>query len=113
MEKKATKLDIKPFSVNDAWKGRRRRTENYKDFENAVFMLAPNGLKIPKGVPLRAIYWWGFSSNGSDYDNPIKPLQDVLSKKYGFNDNQIMQGMQFKEVVPKGQEYVAFLIEPM
>jgi hypothetical protein len=33
-------------------------------------------------------------SMASDYDNPVKIFQDVLSKKYGFNDNRIFAGHQ-------------------
>jgi hypothetical protein len=35
-------------------------------------------------------------SMASDYDNPVKIFQDVLSKKYGFNDNRIFAGHQYK-----------------
>jgi hypothetical protein len=42
----------------------------------------------------------------SDYDNPVKIFQDVLSKKYGFNDNRIFAGHQYKILVPKGEEFI-------
>lgn len=113
MEKKATHLNIAPFSVNAAWKGKRYRTDEYKCFENSIYLLLPHGLEIPSGVPLRATFWWGFSNNASDYDNPIKPLQDILQKVYGFNDKMIVEGHQYKKLVPKGKEYLEFLIEPI
>lgn len=113
MEEKATRIDIKPFSVNDAWKGRRYRTEEYNDFSDQIMFLLPRGISIPNDKPLRATYWWGFSSTASDYDNPIKPLQDVLAELFGFNDKMIMEGHQYKRLVPKGQEYLKFLIEPI
>ena len=113
MEEKATKLKIKPFSVNDAWKGKRFRTQAYKDFAKEVMLSLPRGIEIPKDKPLRATFWWGFSSAASDYDNPIKPLQDVLAELFEFNDKMIVEGHQYKYLVPKGQEYLKFLIEPI
>jgi len=31
------KINIKPLSVNDAWKGKRYKTEKYKNYENVLF----------------------------------------------------------------------------
>jgi hypothetical protein len=50
-------------------------------------------------------------SMASDYDNPVKIFQDVLSKKYGFNDNRIFAGHQYKILVPKGEEFIKFEIK--
>jgi hypothetical protein len=50
-------------------------------------------------------------SMASDYDNPIKIFQDVLCKKYGFNDNRIFAGHQYKILVPKGEEFIRFEIK--
>jgi hypothetical protein len=36
----------------------------------------------------------------------LKIFQDVLSKKYGFNDNRIFAGHQYKILVPKGEEFI-------
>jgi Holliday junction resolvase RusA-like endonuclease len=47
-------------------------------------------------------------SMASDYDNPIKIFQDVLCKKYGFNDNRIFAAHQYKILVPKGEEFIKF-----
>jgi Holliday junction resolvase RusA-like endonuclease len=41
-------------------------------------------------------------SMASDYDNPVKIFQDVLCKKYGFNDNRIFAGHQYKMFTDKG-----------
>lgn len=47
----------------------------------------------------------------SDLDNPLKPLLDVLQKKYGINDRDILELRAKKKVVKKGKEFIAFKIE--
>ena len=103
------RVKIKPLSVNDAWKGRRYKTKDYLKFERDLLFLLPNKYKIPDGK-LEIILRFGFSSNGSDWDNPIKPIQDVLQKKYNFNDNRVFRGTIEKEIVKKGNEFFEFEI---
>ena len=105
------RIDIKPLSVNDAWKGRRFKTDEYKAYERSVLLLL-RPLKIPDGL-LEIHLEWGFSSNGSDYDNPIKPFQDCLQKKYGFNDNKIKRALIEIVKVKKGEEYIKFKIKEL
>lgn len=47
----------------------------------------------------------------SDWDNPVKPLQDILQKKYRFNDKDIIEASVKKVKVIKGQEYFKVKIE--
>ena len=105
------RLDIKPLSVNEAWKGRRFKTDSYKSYERSVLMLL-RPMTIPEG-PLELFLEWGFSSAGSDFDNPIKPFTDCLQKKYGFNDNRIVRAVIEKVKVKKGSEYINFEIKEM
>jgi len=104
-------LKIKPLSVNQAWKGRRYKTDKYKSYiKELLFTLRP--MKIPEGY-LRIHLIWGLSSRGGDFDNPIKPFVDCLQKKYGFNDNRIKQAIIEVEHVKKGDEFIKFEIEEM
>lgn len=101
-------LSIKPLSVNEAWQGRRVKTKKYRNFEKAVLlMLRP--MDIPEG-DLELHLKWGFSSAGSDWDNPIKPFQDCLQKKYSFNDNRVVRAVTEKVKVKKGEEFIQFEI---
>jgi len=104
-------LNIKTLSVNEAWTGRRFKTQAYKDYERAVLFMLPT-LYIPKGK-LRLELVYGFSNKASDIDNPTKSFQDILSKKYGFNDNMIYELSIKKEIVKKGNEFVKFKIEAL
>lgn len=104
-------IDIKPLSVNDAWQGRRFKSPRYKAYEKEMLLRLPAG-KLPP-PPYRIFYEFGFSNRQSDYDNPCKPLGDILQKKYGFNDNAIYEAHIRKEIVKKGGEYIKVRIEHM
>ncbi|WBC28420.1 resolvase [Rhodobacteraceae phage LS06-2018-MD05] len=101
------KINIKPLSINDAFLGRRFKSNKYKMYEFELWYKLPD-LKIPKGIKLELKINVGFSSKGSDLDNICKPFQDVISKKYKFNDNQIYRLVMNKEIVKKGSEFIYF-----
>lgn len=105
-------VKIKPLSVNDVWQGRRFKTPKYTKYALAVSLLLPNNLIIPEGL-LRVYYEFGLSSNGGDWDNPVKPFQDILQEKYKFNDSRIMEATVKKIIVSKGNEYISFKIESL
>ena len=104
----AKEKQIKPLSINQAWKGKRYKTNNYKSFERSLLYLLPQ-LNVPDGK-LQLNLEFGFSNRGSDLDNPVKMVQDILSKKYGFNDNLIYRIILDKVIVKKGDEYIKFKI---
>ena len=103
------KINIKPLSINECFKGRRFRTDKYKRYERDLLLLLPN-MKIPKGK-LEIYFKWGFSSKLADWDNPIKGFQDILQKKYNFNDRDVFKATVEKEIVKKGKEYIKFKID--
>jgi len=73
-----------------------------------MFYLLPD-FEIPEW-PLEIIINIWFNSKASDIDNIIKPFLDILSKKYGFNDNRIYKMYLEKEIVAKWSEYIEFSI---
>jgi len=99
----------KPLSVNEVWQGKRYKTTAYKAYEKRIIPELPK-MVLPE-PPYRLTLEWGFSSAASDWDNPIKPFQDILSKHYGFNDKLIFEGIVRKRKVKRGQEYIQFKIE--
>ncbi len=99
-------LDVKPLSLNNAYRGRRFKTPELEQFKNDVGRLLPR-LTIPDG-PLAVSYVFGVSSKASDGDNLIKAFQDCLGEHYGFNDKRIYEWHVKKVDVPKGREYVEF-----
>lgn len=106
------KIDIKPLSVNDAWRGRRFKTQAYKTYESNVYYLLPPKINIPNGL-LEIHLKFGFSSELSDFDNPIKPFVDILQTKYQFNDKRIKHAVIDVESVSVGNEYIQFEIKKL
>ena len=114
------KIEIKPFSVNGAWNTycskcrsartvKRTQTTEYKAFaKSLMIMLPPIAIDFKKPLKIDVIF--GFSSRASDIDNPLKPLIDVMQKKYNFNDNQIQELNVKKEYVKKGEEFISLNI---
>lgn len=102
------KINIKPLSVNECFQGRRFKTKKYKAYEKQVLlMLKPITLPPP---PFAVYYEFGFSNKLADIDNPVKALQDILQKKYNFNDKDIYLMTVEKVIVKKGEEYFKFEI---
>lgn len=104
-------IDIKPLSVNEAWQGRRFKTQKYKDFEREIEWLLPRNIKPIEGkIEIR--YWWYMKNHKmADWDNPIKTLQDVL-KKNGIiiEDRFIYKGTG--EKIPSDRDFVEVEILP-
>lgn len=104
-------LDIKPLSVNEAYRGRRFSTDAMKGFKKHV-LLSLKPKQIPEGK-LKINLEWGFSSKASDIDNPIKAFLDCLQVKYGFNDNRVYEMNLKKHIVPKGKEFIKYEIKEL
>ncbi|MFD2599877.1 hypothetical protein ACFSQ3_13045 [Sphingobacterium corticis] len=103
------RINLKPLSVNKAWQGRRFKTDKYKAYEKHALLLLPP-LKLPQ-PPYQITIEFGLSNVMSDWDNPVKPLQDILQKKYGFNDKDVLRASVEKTKVAKGEEYFEFQID--
>ena len=97
---------IKPLSVNECWQGKRFKTRKYLAYEKEM-LLKLKPLTIPQGKLYLDIIF-GLSSSLNDIDNSLKPMIDILQKKYGFNDRDIFQLNVKKEKVAKGQEFIKF-----
>ena len=102
-------LKIKVLSVNECWQGQRFKTPAYKAYEKELLYRLPKmDMPLP---PYRITFEFGMSNIQSDYDNPVKPLQDILQKKYHFNDAHIFEAVIRKVKVSKGNEYFNVKIE--
>lgn len=109
MEISEINLGIKPLSVNEAWQGKRFKTDKYEAYEMEMLLRLPAG-KLPP-PPYRIYYEFGFSNKRCDFDNPCKPLGDILQKKYNFNDNEIYEAHIRKTIVKRGKEFIKVKIE--
>lgn len=106
---KEIRLNIKPLSVNECWQGKRFKTPLYKKYEQNMLLMLPK-FKIDIESKLAIDLEFGFSSPLCDLDNPVKPLIDILQKKYGFNDKNIVKLNLTKVLVKKGLEYISIKI---
>ena len=99
------KLNTKPLSVNNAWKGKRYKTDQYKAYERLVLLSLP---KLREELPemIRLEYHFGFSSRNSDVDNPVKLITDILQRKFSFNDSRVWEITARKSIVKKGEEFI-------
>jgi hypothetical protein len=107
----AIKVDIKPLSVNECYQGRRFKNTKYHKYDKSLTALLPD-YDIPSGK-LKVYYEFGLSNMASDWDNPIKNLQDILQRRYGFNDRDIYEALVIKTKVAKGEEFIKFKIESL
>jgi Holliday junction resolvase RusA-like endonuclease len=106
------KLNVKPLSVNQCWQGRRFKTKAYKQYEKAMMLILPNveyKFKDKIGITIE----FGFSNSTSDIDNPLKPVLDILQKKYGFNDRSIYELTVTKSLTKKKEEFIKINIYQM
>lgn len=103
------RINYKPMSVNECWQGQRFKTPAYKKYEHDILLLLLP-YKLPK-KPYKVVLTFGMSNLSADIDNPVKPLLDILQKKYGFNDRDIMELNLFKRKTDKGKEFINFTIE--
>ena len=105
-------INIKPLSVNQAYRGRRFKTKDYVSFEKEMILRMPKG-KVDPDQMLRVVLFFGFSTKSADIDNPIKSTLDLAQKKYGFNDKMVFELNVRKCLVAKGKEFIQMGIYPM
>lgn len=102
------KIEIKPLSINVAFRGRRFKTKEYNQYiDNVLFMLPKKEIGLP---PYNLQIEFG-TSKLNDLDNNLKPFIDCLVKKYAFDDRDIYMIQAKKVIVKKGSEYIKFKIE--
>jgi len=105
-------LNIKPLSVNSAWKGKRYKSKAYDAYTKYIGLLLNTEGKnvvIPEGN-LFIKFVFGFSNAAADLDNPIKPILDLLQQRFSFNDSRVYRIEVEKQIVKKGSEFVKFQI---
>jgi len=105
------KVEIKPFSVNNAWRGKRYRTDAYINWAEQLGWILPNNVQTFPKMELNVVF--GFSSGSADIDNPLKPFIDVLQRRYSFNDKQIKRLVVDVVSVKKGEEFIDFKLNEL
>jgi Holliday junction resolvase RusA-like endonuclease len=105
------RVDVKPLSINQAFQGRRFKSKEYKAYEKEC-LLRLRPFKFPQG-PVSMTLIVGYSNKANDIDNAVKPILDILQKKYKFNDKDVYELHIFKVMVKKGQEFWQYDVRPL
>lgn len=112
-KRKQMTIKIKPLTVNRCWQGRRFKTPDYTAYEHEFLTLLsiqhePFAIYEKMWITIIA----GLSYKKADIDNIVKPILDILQKKYGFDDNTIYKLTAIKKIVDKGSEYITISTSP-
>ena len=110
MENMEITLPIKAMTVNQCWRGRRYKTKKYEEYERQMNNLLPNNIIINDKHNLKVDVEFGISKL-MDIDNGLKPLIDILQKKYKFNDRYIMELNIKKTIVKKTEHFIKVKFE--
>ena len=104
-------IQIKPISVNEAYKGRRFKTPAHKLFNDKVDILLKK-MRLPKIKPREPLYiiYRFYTSAAQDYDNNIKCFQDRLMQRLKTDDRYIYGAFIEKIVTKRGEEKIEFEI---
>jgi len=105
------KIDLKPVSINEAFQGKRFKTQKCKDFEQQFFFLAKKK-KMIKGI-VEVEYKFHLKNHKmADYDNYIKILQDMIVKcGYIEDDRKIYKATIYK--IKSKTDYIEFKIKKL
>ena len=103
------RINVKPMSINEAFKGRRYKTKTYTEYEKKLLLILPK-VVIPSGrIKLTLVFG---ITKVADIDNPTKALLDIFQKKYGFDDKNIYELHIKKVPVKTGFEFFEYYFEP-
>jgi len=81
-------IQAKPLSVNKVWKGRRFKTQDYKDYENELLYLIRPEPTLGYVSLSFTFHLTSRSFSRSDLDNFLKPLIDILVKAGCIEDDR-------------------------
>lgn len=105
-------IEIKPLSVNSAWKGRRYRSDEYERYRRDMFYLIPRPEEMYV-VPLQVRIYMGLASHkSSDVDNPLKPMLDILGDIGYYRDDNLIYDLRVVKV-PSKDPWVKVVISPL
>lgn len=93
-------LNVKPLPVSQAFQGRWFKTSLYKNFETEVYHLLPK-VSIKGKVEINYEFHLKFAAT-TDYDNLIKPLQDILVMKGIIEDDRFIYKATIEKFKAKG-----------
>ena len=103
-------LNEKPLSVNNAWQGRRFKTNEYRNYEAILLALLPYKKEIKGPVDIRYVFHLK-NIKMKDVDNCIKPLQDILEKAGYFENDRMIYRFTAEKIESK-KDSIEIYIQP-
>ena len=104
-------LDIKPISINKAFRGRRFKTQECNDYEDDFMKIAPRQ-KMIEGIVEIEYKFYTKNHKMADIDNMIKVTQDLLVKcHYIEDDRKIYKLIVYK--IPSDRDYMEIEIKKL
>lgn len=93
-------FEIKPISVNDAWRGGKRfRTKEYLEFENAAVLMMRTTLQRTASKDLEVwIKIYHPTPNIFDVDNYAKVILDCLVKSGAILDDRYITRLHLEKI---------------
>jgi Holliday junction resolvase RusA-like endonuclease len=92
------RIDIKPLSVNAAWKGRRFKTAEYQQYERDMEILLPrDNQHWDEPIEVDYVFYLKNAAR-TDVDNLIKPLQDILVRTEIITDDRLIMSMNATKI---------------
>ena len=106
-------IPIKPLTVNKAYRGRKYKSPEYKEWTEKMDLLllkhAPPG-PLPEG-DLFIFFNFGMTLQ-NDTDNPVKSAKDRIAKHYGINDRRFRSHAADRIKQPRDGGFIEFIIKP-
>ena len=103
------RIDVQALSVNQAWKGKKYKSKDYRNYEVIVHALLAR-LPLPKirdGDPFWLFVEFGIPAL-QDCSNGLKTFEDILCDKLKINDRYCF-GIYLRKVVTKKKDcYIRF-----
>lgn len=94
-------IPLKALSVNNAWQGRRFKSNLYKKFEIDVCKFVRECRSMMMG-PVEVSYTFYIKNYSlTDIDNLIKPLQDIIVKRGYIEDDRKIIFMTAEKIKSK------------
>lgn len=104
-------VQIKPMSINAAFKGRRFKTPECEDYESDLWSLLPREEKVTGKVEI--VYrFFLVNHSRTDYDNMIKVTQDIIVKKGYIEDDRKIYRATI-EKIPSKEDRIEIEIYPL
>ena len=104
-------IPLCPLSQNQAWKGKRYKSSDYKQYEKDVttYLLTLDLPKVKQKEKIYLLFEFGTVSR-QDLSNNLKLLEDIICRYLGIDDRYTMAIFCRKVITKKVDSFIKFNI---